>query len=114
MSDPTNNPLDKLRSQATEAEVVEVLKTIRDPELPISIWEMGLIYGIDVGADDEVTVRMTLTTPACPAAESLPPEVEEKVAAIRGIKACRVELVWEPPWTPQRMSEAARLETGLF
>ncbi len=114
MSDPTDNPLDRLRSQATEAEVVEVLKTIRDPELPISIWEMGLVYGIDVGADDEVTVRMTLTTPACPAAESLPPEVEEKVAAIHGVKACRVELVWEPPWTPERMSEAARLETGLF
>ena len=110
----TDNPLDKLRAQATEAEVVEVLKTIRDPELPISIWEMGLIYGVEVGADDEVTVRMTLTTPACPAAESLPPEVEEKVAAIHGVKACHVELVWEPPWTAERMSEAARLETGLF
>jgi FeS assembly SUF system protein len=114
MSNPTDNPLDKLRSQATEAEVVEVLKTIRDPELPISIWDMGLIYGIDVGPDDAVTVRMTLTTPACPAAESLPPEVEQKVAAIHGVSSCCVELVWEPPWTSERMSEAAKLETGLF
>ena len=108
------SPMDELRAQSTEAEVVEVLKTIRDPELPISIWDMGLIYGVDVSTDDEVTVRMTLTTPACPAAESLPPEVEQKVGAIHGVKSCRVELVWEPPWTPERMSEAARLDAGLF
>ncbi len=108
------SPMDELRAQATEAEVVEVLKTIRDPELPISIWDMGLIYGVDVSPLDEVTVRMTLTTPACPAAESLPPEVELKVGAIHGVKSCRVELVWETPWTPERMSEAARLDAGLF
>ena len=107
-------PLDNLRAQATEAEVVEVLKTIRDPELPINIWEMGLIYGIDVSPDDTVTITMTLTTPACPVAESLPPEIEGKVRAIHGVKDCRVELVWEPPWTPDRMTEAARLEAGLL
>lgn len=107
-------PLDSLRAQATEAEVVEVLKTIRDPELPVSIWDMGLIYGIDVSPEDEVTIRMTLTTPSCPVAETLPPEIEQKVAAINGVQSCRVEIVWEPPWTPDRMSEAARLETGLM
>ncbi len=107
-------PLDNLRAQATEAEVVEVLKTIRDPELPVNIWEMGLIYGIDVSPDDTVTITMTLTTPACPVAESLPPEIEAKIRAIHGVKDCRVELVWEPPWTPDRMTEAARLEAGLL
>ncbi len=107
-------PLHNLRAQATEAEVVEVLKTIRDPELPVNIWEMGLIYGIDVSPGDTVTITMTLTTPACPVAESLPPEIEAKVRAIHGVKECRVELVWEPPWTPDRMTEAARLEAGLL
>lgn len=102
-----------LNAQATEALVIEVLRTIFDPELPVSIYELGLIYGVDVDADDNVTVRMTLTTPACPAAELLPPEVEAKVKAIRGVRDARVELVWDPPWTPDRMSEAARLEMGL-
>ena len=108
------NPLDDLRAKATEAEVVEVLKTVRDPELPISIWDMGLIYGVDVSPDDEVTIRMTLTTPACPVADTLPREVEQKVAALQGVKSCSVELVWEPPWTPERMTEAARLDAWLF
>ena len=108
------SPLDNLNAQATEAAVIEVLRSIYDPELPISIYEMGLIYGIDVGPDEVVTIRMTLTTPACPAAESLPPEVESKVKAMAGITDARVELVWEPPWTADRMSEAARLEAGLM
>ncbi len=109
-----SSPLDNLNAQATQAAVIEVLRTIRDPELPINIYEMGLIYAIEVDADDVVTIRMTLTTPACPAAETLPPEVESKVKAIEGIKDVKLELVWEPPWTPDRMSEAARLEAGLF
>ena len=108
------SPLDNLNAQATEAAVIEVLRSIYDPELPISIYEMGLIYGIDVGPDEVVTIRMTLTTPACPAAESLPPEVESKVKAMAGITDAKVELVWEPPWTADRMSEAARLEAGLM
>ncbi len=108
------DPLDNLRAQATEAEIIEVLKTIRDPELPVSIWDMGLVYGIDVSPDDSVTITMTLTTPACPVAETLPPEIEAKVRAIHGVKDCRVDLVWEPPWTMDRMSEAARLDAGLL
>ncbi len=118
----TDSPLDSLHAQATEASVIEVLRTIRDPELPISIWDMGLIYGIDIGpldttsepAGSDVAIRMTLTTPSCPAAESLPPEVETRVAAIHGVRSVKVEIVWDPPWTPDRMSEAARLETGLM
>ena len=110
----SESPLDKIKAQAGEAEVIEVLRTIRDPELPINIYDMGLIYGIAVGTDDVITIRMTLTTPACPAAEILPPEVQRKVGAIAGIREARVELVWDPPWTPQRMSEAARLEAGLM
>ncbi len=108
------SPLDNLNAQATEALVVEVLRTIRDPELPINIYDMGLIYNIDVDDQGMVTIRMTLTTPACPVAESLPPEVQEKVKAIDGVTDARVELVWEPPWTPDRMTEAARLEAGLM
>jgi FeS assembly SUF system protein len=108
------SPLDNLRAQAMRSEVIEVLKTIRDPELPINIYEMGLIYAVDIGPDDVVTIRMTLTTPMCPVAETLPPEVEAKVKAIAGVRDARVELVWDPPWTPQRMSEAARLEAGLM
>jgi FeS assembly SUF system protein len=108
------SPLDNLRAQATEAEIIEVLKTIRDPELPVSIWDMGLVYNIDVSPDETVTITMTLTTPACPVAETLPPEIETKVRAIHGVKDCRVDLVWDPPWTMDRMSEAARLEAGLM
>ena len=108
------SPLDNLNAKATEALVVEVLRTIFDPELPVNIYELGLIYGIDVDPQGAVTVRMTLTSPACPVAESLPPEVEAKVGAIDGVTDARVELVWDPPWTPDRMSEAARLEAGMM
>ncbi|MHC4614783.1 MAG: iron-sulfur cluster assembly protein, partial [Planctomycetota bacterium] len=96
------------------SEVIEVLKTVRDPELPINIYDMGLIYAVDVSPDDVVTIRMTLTTPMCPVADVLPAEVETKVKAISGVKDAKVELVWDPPWSPDRMSEAARLEAGFF
>ena len=79
--------------------MVEVLGKIYDPELPVSIYEMGLIYSVDVDRHDVVTIRMTLTSPACPVAESLPREVESKVKAIDGVSDARVELVWDPPWT---------------
>ena len=108
------SPLDDLNTQATLALVTEVLRGIYDPELPISIYEMGLIYGIDLDAGGAVTIRMTLTSPACPAAESLPGEIETKVKAVDGVTGVRIELVWEPPWTPERMSQAARLEAGLM
>ena len=94
--------------------MVEVLGKIYDPELPVSIYEMGLIYSVEVDRHDVVTIRMTLTSPACPVAESLPREVEAKVKAIDGVSDAKVELVWDPPWTPDRMTQAARLEAGLM
>jgi FeS assembly SUF system protein len=93
--------------------IVDVIRTCYDPEIPVNIHELGLIYGIDVNETNAVTVRMTLTSPACPAAGSLPPEVERKVKTVADVTACKVEVVWDPPWTPDRMSEAARLQLGL-
>ncbi len=94
--------------------MVEVLGKIYDPELPVNIYEMGLIYSVEVDRHDVVTIRMTLTSPACPAAESLPGEVQSKVKGIDGVSDAIVELVWDPPWTPDRMTQAARLEAGLM
>src|SRR5262249_53486648 len=109
MSDPA--PTDRAR---LEGSIVDALRTVYDPEIPVDIHELGLVYGIDVSNDGDVVVRMTLTAPACPAAEMLPPEVERKVAAVPGVRSARVELVWEPPWTKDRMSESARLQLGLL
>lgn len=96
-----------------EQRVVEVLKTVFDPEIPVDIWELGLIYEIAVDDADGVDVKMTLTSPMCPVAGSLPPEVEAKVAAVEGVNSARVEVVWDPPWGPERMSESARLTLNL-
>ncbi len=108
------SPLDSLNAQATEALIVEVLRTIFDPELPVNIYDLGLIYSVEVDAAGVATIQMTLTTPACPVAETLPPEVEAKVKSVDGVSDAHVELVWEPPWTPDRMTEAAKLDAGLF
>ena len=103
-----------LRSkEAIEADVVEALRTVFDPEIPVNIYELGLIYNVDVRDDRSVEVRLTLTSPMCPVAGSLPPEVEAKVAEIPGVTAASVELVWDPPWNPSMMSEAAKLELGM-
>ena len=104
-SDTTN---DTLRDQ-----VVEQLKTIYDPEIPVNIYELGLIYGVEVAADGATQITMTLTTPMCPAAEVLPPEVETKARAVEGVTSVKLDLVWEPPWTPERMSDAAKLDLGM-
>jgi FeS assembly SUF system protein len=93
--------------------IVDVLRTCYDPEIPVNIHELGLIYGIDVSESNAVTIRMTLTSPACPAAGSLPPEVERKVRGLAGVSDVKVQIVWDPPWTPDRMTEAARLQLGL-
>lgn len=89
--------------------IVERLRTVYDPEIPVNIYEIGLIYGIDIEPDGRVQIRMTLTSPMCPVAESLPIEVENKVAALPGVAGVGLELVWDPPWTPAMMSEEARL-----
>ncbi len=94
--------------------VIEVIKTCYDPEIPVNIWELGLIYDVDVAEGGDVAIRMTLTSPACPVAGSLPPEVEEKVRSVEGVREAKVEVVWEPSWTPALMSEAAKLELNMM
>jgi FeS assembly SUF system protein len=94
--------------------VVAALKEIFDPEIPVNIYDLGLIYGVDVGDDSDVTVTMTLTTPHCPVAESMPGEVELRIGAVPGIGDAEVELVWDPPWDPQKMSDEAKLELGML
>src|SRR5262245_54480868 len=96
-----------------EERVVAALHTVYDPELPVDIYELGLIYDLDVSPEGAVKVRMTLTTPACPVAGSLPGEVERKLLAVPGVTAAKVDLVWEPPWDKSRMTEAAALQLGL-
>jgi FeS assembly SUF system protein len=97
-----------------EERVVMALKTVYDPEIPVDIYELGLIYGIDITPENDVTVRMTLTSPSCPAAEQIPPEVEQKVSAVAGVKSAKAEIVWEPTWTKDMMSEVAKLQLGFF
>jgi FeS assembly SUF system protein len=94
--------------------IVDVLKTCYDPEIPVDIYELGLVYDIAVSPEGEVSIDMTLTSPACPAAGSLPPEVERKVAALEGVTKVQVNVVWEPVWTPDKMTEAAKLQLGMF
>ena len=101
------------RVQSLEEQVVSALKTCYDPEIPVDIYELGLIYGIDVDPTGAVVVRMTLTSPMCPAAESLPPEVQRKIEALPGVTSAKIDIVWEPVWTMDRMSDAARLKLGL-
>ncbi len=99
---------------AVEAEVIEALRLVYDPEIPVNIYELGLIYDIDVDAHGFVDIEMTLTSPACPVAGTLPGEVEAKVRQVEGVVNVHVELVWEPPWSMDRMSEEAKLELGFF
>ncbi len=94
--------------------VIDALKDIFDPEIPVNIYDLGLIYGVDVTEDGHAAVTMTLTTPHCPVAESMPGEVEMRVAAVPGIAFADVNLVWDPPWDPQKMSDDARLELGML
>ncbi|HID39295.1 MAG TPA: SUF system Fe-S cluster assembly protein [Calditrichaeota bacterium] len=93
---------------------VDILKTVYDPEIPVDIWELGLVYDVSVDDEGNAHIVMTLTTPNCPAAESLPAQVKHRVGQIEGIKDVDVEVVWEPPWNPQMMSEAARLQLGYM
>jgi len=94
--------------------VIAALKEIFDPEIPVNIYDLGLIYGVDVDANAGVTVTMTLTTPHCPVAESMPGEVELRVSAVPGVRDAEVNLVWDPPWDPQKMSDDAKLELGML
>jgi len=97
-----------------ENEIVKVLKTIYDPEIPVDVFELGLIYEIRINENHEVDIDMTLTSPNCPVAETLPKEVEDKVRAMEGVSECRVHIVFDPPWDKDMMSEEAKLELGFL
>jgi FeS assembly SUF system protein len=107
----TTGPVDV---QELEDKVLAALRTCYDPEIPINIYELGLVYDIEIAPPGAVTIKMTLTSPACPVAGSLPGEVQAKVQALPGVTAAHVDLVWDPPWDQDRMSEAAKLQLGLF
>ena len=94
--------------------VIKVMELVYDPEIPVNIYELGLIYDISVNDDNNVEITMTLTSPHCPVAESMPGEVEDRARSVDGVGDVKVNLVWDPPWTPERMSEAARLELGMM
>ena len=97
-----------------QAAVIEALKGIYDPEIPVNIYDLGLIYGVEIGPDNHATVTMTLTTPHCPVAESMPGEVELCVGSVPGVGLVDVDLVWDPPWSPGNMTDEARLELGML
>ena len=94
--------------------MIDAIATVYDPEIPVNIYELGLIYAIDILDDGKVKVEMTLTAPACPSAQELPEQVREAVLAVPGVTECEVETVWDPPWDPSRMTEEARLPLNMF
>lgn len=104
----------KERKIILENEIIRALKEIYDPEVPVNIYDLGLVYGIKIDDEFQAEITMTLTTPNCPVAESLPIEVKEKVSAIEGIRDARVEITFDPPWTMELLSDEARLELGLL
>jgi FeS assembly SUF system protein len=104
----SNEPASPLRQA-----IIDVLKTVYDPEIPVDIYELGLIYSLEIDEENHVKVVMTLTSPMCPVAETLPPEVEQKIQAVPGVAHVDLELTWEPAWDPSRMSEAAKLELNF-
>ena len=106
--------VDITNTETFKPRIIETLSTVFDPEIPVNIYELGLIYDIIVDAANVVGIRMTLTAPACPAAQVLPGEVARKIGQISGVADVKVDIVWEPPWTRDRMSEAARLQLGMF
>ncbi len=97
-----------------EEKVIEMLKTVFDPEIPVDIYELGLIYAVEIADDGKVKVEMTLTTPSCPSAQELPGQVEEALRLVPGVTDVLVEVVWDPPWDPSRMSEDARLALNMY
>jgi FeS assembly SUF system protein len=111
---PAVGPPDPALTAELQGPIIEVIKTVYDPEIPVDIYELGLIYDIVVDADRKALVRMTLTSPACPSAQQIPSEVRYKVKAVEGVSDAAVEIVWEPPWDKDRMSEAAKLQLGFF
>lgn len=103
-----------MTTRALEAQVIAALCTVFDPEIPVNIYDLGLIYGIQVDPSGAVNIQMTLTAPNCPSAQELPWEVENRIRALPGVTDVKVEVVFDPPWDPSRMSEAAKLELGFL
>jgi FeS assembly SUF system protein len=114
MSTEEARELSTAEREAMRERVIEELRGVFDPEIPVNIYELGLVYEVEVKPDGYVLIQMTLTSPACPVAESLPGEVEMRAKGADGVKDVEVELVWDPPWGPSRMSEAARLQLGFM
>ena len=110
----SGSPVDQIKAKVIEAQVIGVLRTVYDPEIPVNIYELGLVYSIDVQPDSRVNIKMTLTSPACPVAGTLPPEVESKIKAIEGVTDAKVEVVWDPPWDADKMDDAAKLKLGML
>lgn len=104
----------KKDKEALKEAVIAGLKTVFDPEIPVNIYDLGLIYDIQIDEKDDVHIQMTLTSPGCPVAQTFPGTVEQAVNQVEGVNDCTVELVWDPPWSNDRMSEVARLELGMF
>ncbi|HVY18055.1 MAG TPA: SUF system Fe-S cluster assembly protein [Rhodopila sp.] len=101
-------------AKLTEEQLIEACATVYDPEIPVNIYELGLIYAIEIDDDNGVKVEMTLTAPGCPSAQELPEQVQNAILAVPGVSSCQVETVWDPPWDPTRMSEDARLQLNMF
>lgn len=97
-----------------EQAIIDAIATVYDPEIPVNIYELGLIYVIDIADDGRVKVEMTLTAPGCPSAQELPVQVQEAVLGVPGVTACEVDTVWEPPWDPSRMTDEARLQLNMY
>jgi FeS assembly SUF system protein len=106
--------VDPQKTEELRPAIVAAISTVFDPEIPVNIWELGLIYEVAVDASSTAVVTMTLTAPGCPAAQSLPAEVAAKVKAVPGVSDAKVDVVWEPGWTKDRMSEAAKLQLGMW
>lgn len=106
--------MESLNETIIEAQVLEALRTCFDPEIPVNIYDLGLIYDVKVGPEGAVGIQMTLTSPHCPAVQSLPAEVESKIRAVPGVTDAKIDLVWDPPWDQDKMSEAARLQLGMM
>ena len=110
----TWTPEGEVPPKVSEDAVIEACATVYDPEIPVNIYELGLVYAVDIADDGNVRVEMTLTAPACPSAQELPEEVRQAVLAVPGVKDCEVEVVWDPPWDPSRMTDDARLALNMY
>lgn len=110
----TWTPEGETLAKPTEDALIAAIGTVYDPEIPVNVYELGLIYAIEIGDDAQIKVEMTLTAPACPSAQELPEQVREAILAVPGVSGCEVEIVWDPPWESSRMTEDARLALNMF